>query len=106
MRDVEIEVANLEVEVADPDLLRELILQKLTFAFKGDSADARKALNGAAEESPAKKRGRPPGSKNKPKDGNGVDTEASAEEMKAKFDEPDLTIPENMRRYPEEGAAA
>ena len=115
VRDVQDEVANLEGEVADFDLLRELILQKLTFAFGGDNAEAsteaRKALCGAAEEEPAKKRGRPPGSKNKPKvgeaaAGNGVDTEASAEEMKAKFDEPDLTIPESMRRHPEAGATS
>ena len=106
VRDVEDEVANLQDQVADPDLLRELILQKLTFAFKGDSAEEHRAL----EEAPAKKRGRPAGSKNKSKDGNGVDTDASAEAMKKKFDEPpatepDLTIPESMRRYPEKGAA-
>ena len=126
VRDVEGEVANLEGQVADLDLLRELILQKLTFAFKGDSAaDAREALYSAEPaEEVAKRRGRPPGSKNKPKveaePGNGVDTEASAEAMKAKFDEapadqaaspaaglpPDLSIPESLRRYPEEGAAA
>jgi hypothetical protein len=86
VRDVEREIANLDGEVADLDLLRELILQKLTFAFKGgesaeESAEARKAAYGemeraekaaaaspSPEPAPAKKRGRPPGSKNKPKE--------------------------------------
>ena len=63
-REVEEEVANLEGEVADLDLLRELILQKLTFAFKGESAEKSDA---PATEAPKKPRGRPLGSKNKPK---------------------------------------
>lgn len=40
VREVLEEVANLQDHVADIDLLRELILQKLTFAFKGDSPES------------------------------------------------------------------
>jgi hypothetical protein len=93
--------------VDDHDLLRELFLQKVTFAFKGedspeDSAGARKTLYARAEEeesapvpSPEKKpRGRPPGSKNRPKASdtptpepararNDADTNATAEARKA-----------------------
>jgi hypothetical protein len=66
VRGVQDEVANLEGEVADLDLLRELILQKLTFAFRPEdsaaaSADARKALYGASEDDDVttpKRRGR------------------------------------------------
>lgn len=152
VRDVEREIANLDGEVADLDLLSELILQKLTFAFKGgesaeELAEARKAayeeMEGAEEvaaaspspePAPAKKRGRPPGSKNKHKEaapapteespkpapsaeeGNSVDTDKSAEAMKAAHEaaeaelastdvparERDLTIPTFLRRDPPE----
>ena len=51
MRDVEREVSELEGEVDDLDLLKELILQKLTFAFKGEkSAEEFGAAAGAGEE--------------------------------------------------------
>ena len=69
VREVEEEVANLEGEVADIDLLRELILQKLTFAFrKVESAERVPNAAGNRRRREKKPRGRPPGSKNKPKD--------------------------------------
>jgi hypothetical protein len=104
VRDVEAEIANLEGEVDDPDLLRELILQKLTHAFKDKGGgQTAPAIESSSEPAPAKKRGRPKGSKNKRKDaaapepaptqespqpppattGNTIDLEQSAEKMKA-----------------------
>ena len=46
VRDVEAEIANLADQVADTDLVRELVLQKLKFAWEltEDSADARKTF--------------------------------------------------------------
>jgi hypothetical protein len=115
-RDVEAEIANLEGEVADLDLVRELVLQKLTFAFKGDATP---------EPAPAKKRGRPRGSPNKlkeaaplepaPATGNEGNPEAEAETMQEKMaalseaeesppiaPQPDdgLGIPGSLRRAP------
>jgi hypothetical protein len=124
VRNVEAEIANLEGEVDDPDLLRELILQKLTLAFKGgESAEqTAAAIESSPEPAPAKRRGRPPGSKNKPKEaaptpepevaraGNDVDMEATAEKRKADAaaaeaapaPEGDLTVPAFLRREPPE----
>ena len=70
VRDVEAEIANLENVVDDPNLLRELILQKLALAFKDGEGVERSAaaIESSPEPAPAKKRGRPPGSKNKPKE--------------------------------------
>jgi hypothetical protein len=127
VRDVEREIVNLEGEVADLDLLRELILEKLTFAFKGgESAEqSGPAIESSPEPAPA--RNRPRGSKNKPKEaaaptpeparaGNDVDTDATAEKRKADAaaaeaagPEPapdDGSIPGFLRRAPEAGAAA
>jgi hypothetical protein len=100
VRDVEAEIANLENVVDNPNLLRELTLQKLALAFKDGEGVERSAaaIESSPEPAPAKKRGRPPGSKNKPKEapapepeespkpaptGNDVDTEATAEKRKA-----------------------
>jgi hypothetical protein len=134
VRDAQASFKELRDVVDDHDLLRELFLQKVTFAFKGedspeDSAGARKALYSAAEESSAtaappekKPRGRPPGSKNKPKAlepaptpaqapaGNDVDTGATAEARKAAAEAAgpapdDGSIPEYLRRAHEAGAA-
>ena len=70
MRDVEAEIANLEGVVDDPDLLRELILQKLTLAFKDGVGAERSAaaIESSPGPPPARGRGRPKGSKNKPKE--------------------------------------
>jgi hypothetical protein len=119
VRDVEAEIANLENVVDDPNLLRELILQKLALAFKDGEGVERSAaaIESSPEPAPAKKRGRPPGSKNKPKEaapaeeppepapatgapaaptttaaGNGVDPEGSAKERGAYYDD-DLSNP-------------
>jgi hypothetical protein len=75
VRDVEREVANLKDVVDDLDLVRELILSKLKFSFNGgdsavETAEQRKAPYQATEgsdDAPKRGRGRPPGSKNKPK---------------------------------------
>jgi hypothetical protein len=75
VRDVEREIANLDDQGLDLDLVRELILSKLKISFNGgdsaeETAEQRKALYQAMEgsdETP-KRRGRPPGSKNKPKE--------------------------------------
>jgi hypothetical protein len=106
VRDVEGEVANLEDVVADLDLVRELILQKLTFAFgRGRREVAPAVLNANAESAEPRKRGRPPGAKNKPKEspepatdtdtttGNGVDPEDSAKERAAHYGDEDLSNP-------------
>ena len=88
-----------------------------------ESADARKALYSASEEAPAepKKRGRPPGSKNKPKEtaeespepapattGNEVDPEQSAATMRAAHESPlvpdNLDIPPYLRRNQQSGS--
>jgi hypothetical protein len=133
VRDVEREIANLDGEVADLDLLRELILQKLTFAFKGGESTEQSApaIESSPEPAPARRPGRPWGSKNKPKEaaaptpepartGNDVDTDATAEARKAAAaaaeaagPEPpsestpdDGSIPGFLRRAPEAGAAA
>jgi hypothetical protein len=63
VRDVEGEIANLDGEDLDLELVRELVLQKLTFSFKGEAAEKVKDA-----EPPAKRLGRPPGSKNKARD--------------------------------------
>jgi hypothetical protein len=75
VRDVERELANLDDQGLDLDLVRELILSKLKFSFNGgdsaeETAEQRKALYQAAEDTTEapKTRGRPPGSKNKPKE--------------------------------------
>ena len=57
VRDVEAEIANLENVVDDPDLLRELILQKLALAFKDGEGVERSA---AAIESSPERTGRAP----------------------------------------------
>ena len=127
VRDVEAEIANLENVVDDPNLLRELTLQKLALAFKDGEGVERSAaaIESSPEPAPAKKRGRPPGSKNKPKEapapepeespkpaptGNDVDTEATAEKRKAAaaaaeaalVAPDDGSIPEFLRRDPPE----
>jgi hypothetical protein len=105
-RDVETEIAVWEEEGLDLDLIRELVLSKLK-----DGADREEKAE------PPKRRGRPPGSKNKPKEaapaeeppepapatgapaaptttaaGNGVDPEGSAKERGAYYDD-DLSNP-------------
>ena len=97
VRDVEQELAARESDGLDLDLVRELILQKLKFAWTAESAEdsgaARKALYKETETPEEterlekRRRGRPPGSKNKPKE-----------------EEEDLSIPGFMRRSPEAGA--
>jgi hypothetical protein len=93
VRDVEWEIANLDGEGLDLDLVRELVLQKLTFSFKGEVAEKVKDA-----EPPAKRLSRPPGSKNKAKEagspeparapiGNAVDVDDSAAAMRAKMAE-------------------
>ena len=122
VRDVEAAIANLEDVVDDPDLLRELILQKLAVTFKDGEGVGRSAaaIKSSPEPAPAKKRGRPPGSKNKPKEaaasepapatdapaaptttavGNGVDPEDSAKERGAYYDD-DLSNPNHPLHRP------
>ena len=79
VREVEHEVDELDGQVAELDLVRELIMQKLKDAWVSESAeesaDARKALYDETETpeeterlEEKKRRGRPLGSKNKPKE--------------------------------------
>jgi hypothetical protein len=127
VRDVEAEIANLEGVVDDPNLLRELILQKLALAFKDGEGVERSAaaIESSPGPPPARGPGQPKGSKNKPKEaapapepeesprpaptGNDVDTEATAEARKvaAAAAEPEATpddgsIPGFLRRDPPE----
>ena len=133
VRDVEASINELRDDVDDIDLLRELVLQKLTFALQPEKPPT---------EETAKRRGRPPGAKNKPKEpanadpyaamkafggtpmpveGNGVDPDASAEARKAMFDEApepappaaaspvvpeDGSIPDWLKRDQQDGRAA
>jgi hypothetical protein len=122
VRDVEAEIANLENVVDDPNLLRELILQKLALAFKDGEGVERSAaaIESFPEPAPAKKRGRPPGSKNKLKEAaapesapatdapaaptttavdNGGDPEDSAKERGAYYDD-DLSYPNHPLHRP------
>jgi hypothetical protein len=116
VRDVEAEIANLENVVDDPNLLRELILQKLALAFKdGEGAErSAAAIESSPEPAPVKKRGRPPGSKNKLKEApatdapaaptttavdNGGDPEDSAKERGAYYDD-DLSNPNHPLHRP------
>ena len=112
-RDVETEIAAWEEEGLDLDLIRELVLSKLK-----DGADREEKAE------PPKRRGRPPGSKNKPKEaapaeeppepapatgapaapattavGNGVDPEDSAKERGAYYDD-DLSNPNHPLHRP------
>jgi hypothetical protein len=87
-------------------LLTEELKQAVVPLSAEESADARKALYDETEtpeeaERPEekKRRGRPLSSKNKPQ-------EAADEPPEEAPPENDLTIPDSMRRYPEEGAAA
>jgi hypothetical protein len=121
-RDVEAAIAHLEKVVDDPSLLRELILQKLALTFKDGEGVERSAaaIELSPEPAPSKKRGRPPGSKNKPKEagasepapatdapaaptttpvGNGVDPEDSAKERGAYYDD-DLSNPSHPLHRP------
>jgi hypothetical protein len=63
VRDVETEITNLDGEVADIDLLRQLILQKLTFAFNGGEGaeQSAPAIQASPEPAPARGPGRGPG---------------------------------------------
>jgi hypothetical protein len=115
----------------DHRLVLQTLIQKLTEQLSQtviplsaeESADARKALYSASEEAPAepKKRGRPPGSKNKPKEtpeespepapattGNEVDPEQSAAAMRAAHESPlvpgNLDIPAYLRRDQQSGS--
>lgn len=95
VRGVVEDVRELEGEVADLDLVRELIFRDLPFALGLERPEP------SAIEPPKKPRGRPPGSKNKLKEppqpapvtnspvttGNDVPTDDSAEAMKKKFEE-------------------
>ena len=84
VRNVETEVAAWESDGLDLDLVRELIMQKLKFAFAGKEETP-------AVAAPKKKPGRPKGSRNKskasngtePATGNGVDADTSADARKA-----------------------
>ena len=101
VRGVKDEIAEWESEGLDLDAIREIILRELTFAFRGESpeesAEKRKALYGATEppateesgtpttEAPKKKnRGRPLGSKNKPKAATPTETPAPPPERDAR----------------------
>jgi hypothetical protein len=122
VRDVEAEIANLENVVDHPNLLRELILQKLALAFKDGEGVERSAaaIESSPEPAPAKKRGRPPGSKNKLKEAaapesapatdapaaptttavdNGGNPEDSAKERGAYYDD-DLSNPNHPLHRP------
>jgi hypothetical protein len=116
VRDVEAEIANLENVVDDRNLLRELTLQKLALAFKDGEGVERSAaaIESSPEPAPVKKRGRPPGSKNKLKEApatdapaaptttavdNGGDPEDSAKERRAYYDD-DLSNPNHPLHRP------
>jgi hypothetical protein len=95
VRDIEHELAARENDGLDLDLVRELIMQKLKFAWTSteESADARKALYEETEtpeetERLEEKKRRPTGSKSKSKEGE------------------DLSIPGFMRRSPEAGVTS
>ena len=108
------EIAELEDVVDEIDVLRDTVLRELTFALTPPAKEVEPAKEiGLELDEPPKKKGRPTGSKNKPKEfeaaGNTGDAEAEAEAQKAKnaamFGDDDLSNPEHPLHRPDQEAA-